>query len=188
MKIIAFILSRMQPFHNGHRDLISKVLKNHDSLTIVIGSADKSKTERNPFDIVLRKEILMDYLMESHGDRVIKIICLDDLSSEDEPSEAWGEYLLKHVKEANPDSFRFEFYTSENPHDMVKWFSKITFDGLLSLHCFTREANYNNSNYILSATLIRDLIIRAQDITEYVPRATKSRYGILREILLNITN
>ncbi|MFH1786909.1 MAG: nicotinamide-nucleotide adenylyltransferase [archaeon] len=45
----ALLVGRFQPFHNGHLFLITHILSCEDKLTIVVGSSQESRTERNPF-------------------------------------------------------------------------------------------------------------------------------------------
>jgi len=45
---IGVFLSRMQPLHIGHLGIIDKVLAENDKLLILIGSANKKGTVRNP--------------------------------------------------------------------------------------------------------------------------------------------
>ena len=45
---IGVFLSRMQPLHMGHLGMIDKALSENDKLLILIGSANKEGTIRNP--------------------------------------------------------------------------------------------------------------------------------------------
>ena len=45
------IITRAQPLHIGHVKVIKKALEENDRVLLIIGSADKSMTERNPFSI-----------------------------------------------------------------------------------------------------------------------------------------
>ena len=63
------IIGRFQPFHNGHLELVLKALEDYtDDLIIFIGSAQESRTNRNPFTYfersVMIREVLQDYDME----------------------------------------------------------------------------------------------------------------------------
>ncbi len=44
-----FLVSRFQPFHNGHKSLVDKMLKESTYGTIVLGLAQESRTAKNPF-------------------------------------------------------------------------------------------------------------------------------------------
>ena len=77
MKKVGVFLSRMQPIHNAHLWMIQNVLKDNDEALVMIGSANKFGTERNPLDINLRKELVKSALIEKFGqeyDKKIKII------------------------------------------------------------------------------------------------------------------
>ena len=47
----SFIVSRFQPFHNGHKSLIDKMLNESKYGTIVLGLIQESRTDKNPFNI-----------------------------------------------------------------------------------------------------------------------------------------
>ena len=51
---LGVILSRCQPLHKGHIDMINKALKENDKVLFIIGSANKYSTIRNPFNINMR--------------------------------------------------------------------------------------------------------------------------------------
>ncbi|MFC1615685.1 nicotinamide-nucleotide adenylyltransferase [Patescibacteria group bacterium] len=44
----ALFIGRFQPFHNGHMDVIKKILKDNERVIIVIGSAEKNYVPSNP--------------------------------------------------------------------------------------------------------------------------------------------
>lgn len=52
---LGVMLTRAQPFHNGHMSLLEKILNENDKALILIGSSEKSGTERNPFPVVIRE-------------------------------------------------------------------------------------------------------------------------------------
>lgn len=54
-------IGRFQPIHNGHMAIIektTKMMKENDSFTIIIGSADQERTIRNPLTIEERKKTI----------------------------------------------------------------------------------------------------------------------------------
>lgn len=54
-------IGRFQPIHNGHMAIIErtiKMMKENDSFTIIIGSADQERTIRNPLTVEERKKTL----------------------------------------------------------------------------------------------------------------------------------
>jgi nicotinamide-nucleotide adenylyltransferase len=64
--MIGLYVGRFQPFHKGHLALVKSALKEVDKLYIVIGSAQESHTERNPFTAGERLLMIMKTL-ESDG-------------------------------------------------------------------------------------------------------------------------
>ena len=55
---IALFLGRFQPFHNGHLEIIRKIMKESAFLKIVIGSSQYSGTEENPFSAEERSDMI----------------------------------------------------------------------------------------------------------------------------------
>lgn len=99
---IGVFLSRMQPLHIGHLGMIDKVLSENDSVIILIGSANKKDSIRNPIDVNTRREILKEALEDKYGKNYndkIKIKEIPDWSSEDdiESNLEWGRYLYYNI-------------------------------------------------------------------------------------------
>lgn len=57
----AIFPGRFQPFHKGHYQVIEK-LRDEYNLVVLIGSAQKQRTEDNPLSLAERKEILQSCL------------------------------------------------------------------------------------------------------------------------------
>jgi len=66
------VVGRFQPFHKGHLAVIREVLSKCDELIVVIGSAEESHTERNPFTAGERFQMLLSSL--SPGERARTLI------------------------------------------------------------------------------------------------------------------
>jgi nicotinamide-nucleotide adenylyltransferase len=62
----ALTLGRFQPFHNGHLEVIKEILEEHDSLVIVIGSAQHSHSLENPFTAGERY-LMISNTLANHG-------------------------------------------------------------------------------------------------------------------------
>ena len=54
----ALFIGRFQPFHIGHLKVIKWILKKYDKVIIVIGTSQESNTDKNPFSIEERKEMI----------------------------------------------------------------------------------------------------------------------------------
>jgi len=84
----AAYLGRFQPFHLGHRNVIEEERENFDSFVIVIGSADKGRTEDNPLTFEERKELVKSCFPE------IEIVELEDAESkQEEDNQEWCQRL-----------------------------------------------------------------------------------------------
>lgn len=59
-------VGRFQPFHNGHLDAIKYVLQNIDELIVVIGSAQYSHNNHNPFTAGERIAMIRQALLEAN--------------------------------------------------------------------------------------------------------------------------
>lgn len=57
---VGLVCGRFQTFHKGHEKLVDTGLLLCDRLLILIGSAQESGTERNPFNINTRTKILRE--------------------------------------------------------------------------------------------------------------------------------
>ncbi|MEM2966110.1 MAG: adenylyltransferase/cytidyltransferase family protein, partial [Candidatus Nitrosocaldaceae archaeon] len=58
-------IGRFQPFHNGHLEAIRFALKQVEILWIVIGSAQRSHEQRNPFTAGERLSMIRDTLLNT---------------------------------------------------------------------------------------------------------------------------
>ena len=102
MEKYGVFLSRMQPLHIGHLGMIDMALSDNDKLLILIGSSNKENMVRNPIGIDLRKEILIETLIDKYGEEYsskIKVKAIPDWSSEDDIASnlEWGRYLYYNV-------------------------------------------------------------------------------------------
>lgn len=91
---LAVFLGRFQPFHIGHMSIVDKILKRYDRLILIIGSAQKSGTEDNPWTLqereaIIRASIPLE-LQES-----IDIAGLEDVPDDD----IWYENLRRLIPE-----------------------------------------------------------------------------------------
>ncbi|PSG98773.1 MAG: hypothetical protein BRC29_01435 [Nanohaloarchaea archaeon SW_7_43_1] len=73
---------RFQPFHSGHYKVIEKYREKYD-LTLVIGSADKSRTEKNPLSAEEREKIIKECFPD------IETIHIEDTERTEEGNREW---------------------------------------------------------------------------------------------------
>jgi len=89
----ALFIGRFQPLHIGHLKVIKWILKTYDKLIIVIGSSRKSKTDRNPFTVEERKEMI-NKTLKSENIKKYEIIEIPDVYNDDD----WVKSILEKVK------------------------------------------------------------------------------------------
>ena len=64
------VVGRFQPLHKGHGSVIREVLAQCDDLIVIIGSAEDSHTERNPFTAGERFQMLISALSAQERARI----------------------------------------------------------------------------------------------------------------------
>lgn len=126
------ILFRAQPFHNGHLAQIKRAYKDIEkfggNLYVIVGSADKHGTKRNPIPISTRLDLIMGALKDefkSEELQRIHVVPFNDLSDEANNTYSWGDYLYEKLCEITYDK-DFVFYYSDKPEIMLSWFDDIT--------------------------------------------------------------
>jgi len=61
----AMFIGRFQPFHNGHLDIVKKILKDNEKIIITIGSAEKNFLPQNPLTAGERFQLIEAALKEA---------------------------------------------------------------------------------------------------------------------------
>lgn len=184
-KKVGVFLSRMQPLHIGHLGMIDKALSENDRVIILIGSANKEKTIRNPIGIDLRREILNEALKErfNKNDRDrITVKELPDWSSEDDIASnlEWGRYLYYNVVSVSGRK-DFTMYFSDEPGIIENWFQDEIIRKRINLKIFERD----NMFEAVSSTKIRNAFLNKDKeyIQKSVPDAVMRRFDTIYEIL-----
>ena len=86
------LVGRFQPFHKGHLSVIREALKKVDDLIVVIGSAEDSHTDKNPFTAGERFQMLLSSLTLEERKRII-IIPLRDVNR----FSVWVNHIESYV-------------------------------------------------------------------------------------------
>ena len=186
MEKIGVFLSRMQPIHNAHLWMIENALRENDRVLVLIGSADKSETVRNPFDIKLRKKLvetaINEYFSEEDKKRIVLRGLVDWSTEQNNYDQEWGRLIyynvvsLMNVKE-------FSYFCSEEPEKIEDWFEE-KIKQRINFRYFSRDNQFNG----LSATRIREAILddNSEYIREYCPNCVCAIRENLKEILKTI--
>ena len=89
---LGVLVGRFQGLHGGHIMMIDTALSVCGRVGVLIGSANESGTNKNPFSYETRREMLT----RVYGDRIM-IAPLDDIGVGN--CAAWGEYVIEKAKE-----------------------------------------------------------------------------------------
>ena len=166
------ILGRFQPFHKGHASIVEQALEKADRVLILVGSAQESRTVRNPYSYEERARLIKKIFPE----RVI-LYPLRDLGIGD--VNGWGEYVITSAEKALGEKAECLFLGHEEKN--AKWLSperKAQID-LVEL---------SRASIPISATMVRSFLL--EDDFEGYKQAMKEElyedYAWLREVLLGI--
>lgn len=189
------IITRAQPLHIGHVKVIKKALEENDKVLLIIGSADKSMTERNPFSIDLRWQQYLQMLCyyKWNFDQ-IKAIKLPDWSADKNipydsnvgsdnqnyktVAKEWRLYLYYNIVGAIGQK-DFTLYYNDDPAIIKEWFPDYIWDRI-TLKSMERDD--------ISSSKVRTAIV-TDNITylkETVPYLSSSDINSCRRILQTI--
>ena len=87
------IVGRFQVFHLGHEDMVRRALELCESVTLFIGSAQESNTNKNPLTFEERKEMIRLIFPDENQ---LKIYPLHDIGVGD--NLIWGDYVLANFR------------------------------------------------------------------------------------------
>ncbi len=93
----ALVIGRFQPFHNGHLEALRKIIRENGALLLVIGSAQESRTEKNPFTVGERIEMISNCLRNEGLLSMTKLVTLND----ENDHSRWLKRLLEIAKTAD---------------------------------------------------------------------------------------
>ena len=171
------ICGRFQTFHIGHESLVETGLKLCDRVLILVGSSQESGTERNPYDVATR----MDMLRAIYGNDsdVIMMHGLADLTDENDIRPEWGRYLLNAV-----DRYLYkapELMIYGNDESRSRWFDPEDIRD-------TSEFIVNRGRIPISATMVREAMVfdRRKEWMSMVNPKLHKMYNRLREELMSV--
>ena len=170
------ICGRFQTFHIGHESLVDTSMKLCDRVLILIGSAQECGTERNPYNIITR----MDMLKSIYGDRSdVMIYGISDMTNEDDIRPEWGRYLLDNV-----DRYIYkapELLIYGNDESRSRWFAPEDIRD-------TSELIVNRGRIPISATMVRKAMVfdRRKEWMSMVNPKLHKMYDRLRDELMTV--
>ena len=193
------VLFRAQPFHLGHLSMIKQAtkdaLKENAEVLVLVGSADKENTKRNPFSIDLRLQLIYRSLLQdeflSKYVNIIHIRSLVDLTDEADNSYSWGQYLINDIRafqklqDYKEDDNVITFYYADKPEIILSWFSN-DMRKFIKFKFLERVSMSSVEN--VSATQVRKFLLKQNydKLKESVPNYVFERREILFQILKKI--
>ena len=185
-------ITRAQPIHSGHISVIKKILEENDKALIILGSADKCRTKRNPFKAQERFNMLNQAIEYYHLDRNrIDIITLSDFSADNEipynsnvgstnqnyetVNKEWGLYLYYNIVSKIKEK-TFSIYYNDDPAIIKEWFPDYIWSRI-ALKSFERDH--------ISSSLIREAILdnNIPFIKEAMPFLDEDEYRTSKYIM-----
>lgn len=181
-KTYGVLLTRCQPFTIAHLGLVKLILKENSGACIVIGSADKHGTQRNPFDIDIRLQLVNSALTELGKDKDrVKVFGLNDWVGEDNQSslKQWGHYLYYNIV-AHIGCKRFRLYYSDGEDILNSWFDEEV-RPFITYVCNDRKELFEG----ISATRVRKLLLAEKytDMYKYIPQGEHAYVYLLSSVL-----
>lgn len=173
---LSLILGRFNHIHNGHIMLIEMSRKISKKTLVLIGSSDKSGTERNPYSVQLR-ETLIKKIYKNQND--IIIASMPDLTNEDDISFEWGRFLLNNVQKISGKKPDIMIYGKDESRK--GWFDEQDIKDIT-------ELIVSRSKIEISATKLREYLLYNDfnNWSKFVPKELHSDFEMLRNELLKI--
>ena len=94
---VGILIGRFQPLHKGHVNAIEFARNNSERLFVIVGSAEKSNQERNPFSFEERKRMIGLALKGKKLQDNISIVPINDAKNHTE----WIESIKNEIGEYN---------------------------------------------------------------------------------------
>lgn len=171
-----FLCGRFQTFHIGHESLVETGLKLCDRMLILVGSAQESGTERNPFNVITRINVIREVFDDESR---VKIYALSDLTNENDITPDWGRYVLKNIDRYIYKAPELMIYGNDEARS--RWFDTEDIKD-------TTEIIIPRSRIPISATMLREMMVRDErkEWMKYVNPRLHKMYDSLRAELMSV--
>lgn len=172
---VGAICGRFQHIHIGHEAMINTGLKVCGRILILVGSAQEIATERNPFDVHRRIELIKS--VYPHDNVVVKP--LNDLTNENDITSDWGRYLLQNMKRVMYKNPEVMIYGNDSSRS--KWFDVEDIKDIT-------EVIVNRNKINISATQLREYLLLddKENWHKYTNPRIHKYYDSLRAELLTV--
>lgn len=177
-KKYGYIIGRFSPVTKGHEKLIQYALTKVDVLLILVGSADKKNTFRNPFSIETRMRLLTKIYKDEIENKQIILAPLNDLTEEtDIQGGKWGKYLIQNVEKILKRKPDYSIYGEEESRKY--WFNK---EDVINIEDIILKRTEED----ISATKVREFIAKNdyENFKKFVNSKIYEDYNDIRNELL----
>ena len=173
----AMVCGRFQHVHKGHEKLFDMALTLCDRVLILVGSSQEVATERNPYDVATRIEMIRA-IYGNDNDRVM-VRPLNDMTNENDACVAWGSYLMTNTKRILMKQPELMIYGNDEARS--KWFDTNTLKN-------TSEFIINRNELNISATMLRSLLVldKREEWMQFTHPRIHKHYDRLRAELLQV--
>jgi nicotinamide-nucleotide adenylyltransferase len=144
-------VGRFQPFHLGHLGAIKNALEHVNELIIMVGSAENSHSDKNPFTAGERVEMILSALREAHID----------------PSR----YLVVPIRDVHIHATWVPFILSQTPKFDVVFTNEPLTSRLFKEREYRVERIPFLQRHDYSATEIRKRILKGKNWESLVPKS-----------------
>ena len=170
------VIGRFQPFHKGHMAIIGYIHKNRDiysdDLTIVIGSANESRTFKNPWDSSTRSLWIKNGITKNYKNFNVSIKLLNDAPGDDDMwlGDLYGMLpdnyrIVGHYKDESSyylnmfPAFRVDNIEMEGTLNGVDIRKKVFHDEKIpgNINCIDPYIHSNFVSSITRGTLLKDV-------------------------------
>ena len=152
-------IGRFEPFHSGHCHVAEHAFEKTNFLIMVIGSKNKSRTTKNPFDYKERKEIIslvLDQRFPKTLGKQYAVIGQDDCEND----QQWVSEICEQVK---TQQMRFGLNPESGKHRIIGYSkdeSSYYLESFPQWKCI-QVKEYRYLNKITSATDIRRILFKS---------------------------
>lgn len=144
---LGMICGRFQTPTIGHESLFNTASLLCDRVLIFVGSAQEVGTERNPYDVGTRIEMIQS-IVGING--IFTVKPLNDLTNEGDITPQWGKYLLQNCKRVMHKLPEVMIYGNDESRSL--WFAKEDIKDMT-------EVIINRGKIDISATRVRQMMV-----------------------------
>ncbi|KMP65168.1 MULTISPECIES: adenylyltransferase/cytidyltransferase family protein [Bacillus cereus group] len=181
---LGFVIGRFQHIHLSHKKMINTALQSCERVILMVGSSQESGTERNPFNLYTRMNLIREVFKEEIKNGTLLLAHTDDMTHEDDHSTAWGDFLIKKIdmwKGHYAVQDEVDCFIYGNDEERTAWFKPKDIEKISHIVLSRKADNLN-------ATNVRGLMAQNKKMSwnNNVPLEIIPMYQELRKELMDI--